>query len=584
MESKRINFEYSDLIVLEEKDYTSFLINGATDTFLNNNHYVIPKTTTSIHFPKGTVIDAIHCQPKAIHTQSINKSVRITPSIQSLNNKISTNIMKDTFGPQSIETWFDYRIGYGIIDNIPSVIITLQTYPVQYHPDTYEINWAENIEISIDYHQISHLTNSADEYQYLIITSDDFTTTLESLVMHKNDLGISTKLITLNEIYAGSYFPVEGRDQAENIKYFIKNAYDNWGIRSVLLVGGSDYFPVRKCHLEVVDEGETYTCVMVSDLYFADIYDENMVFQTWDTNENDVFGEYNWNEEYDDIDLYPDVHIGRLPCNNNNELESVIQKIITYENNKAYAQDWFSDFVVIGGDSAPDDEEEIDEGEYANDKAIEVMDGFVPKRIWASNGDLYSKAPMNKAINEGCGFVYFSGHGSRTIWATHPHNNHNIWLPPGNYRSFDVGILDNKEELPIVILDACYVGQFDQEKDCFSWSFLRNPNGGCISIFSSTDTSYFYPTSYVTEDIIGKMAQDTIKGYKLDDAITVGEMWTNGLNRYISPDMDGADYFTCEEWLLMGDPSLKIAKASIPPAKPNLNGPTDGKTGGSSLY
>jgi len=212
------------------------------------------------------------------------------------------------------------------------------------------------------------------------------------------------------------------------------------------------------------------------------------------------------------------------------------------------------------------------------------MDGFVPKRIWASNGDLYSKAPMNKAINEGCGFVYFSGHGSRTIWATHPHNNHNIWLPPGNYRSFDVGILDNKEELPIVILDACYVGQFDQEKDCFSWSFLRNPNGGCISIFSSTDTSYFYPTSYVTEDIIGKMAQDTIKGYKLDDAITVGEMWTNSINRYISPDMDGADYFTCEEWLLMGDPSLKIAKASIPPAKPNLNGPTDGKTGDILTY
>ena len=43
--------------------------------------------------------------------------------------------------------------------------------------------------------------------------------------------------------------------------------------------------------------------------------------------------------------------------------------------------------------------------------------------------------------------------------------------------------------------------------------------------------------------------------------------------------MDSADYFTVEEWLLMGDPTLRIAKDSTPPNKPIISGPSSGKVG-----
>jgi len=135
------------------------------------------------------------------------------------------------------------------------------------------------------------------------------------LVEHKNNRNISTKLVALEDIYAGTYFPVKGRDDPEKIKYFIKDAIEQWGITNVLLVGSSKKFPVRYTHIHVYyppnpPDDESF----VSDLYYADIYDATGGFSSWDTNNNDIFAEYRWGDSNltDDLDLYPDVAVGRL--------------------------------------------------------------------------------------------------------------------------------------------------------------------------------------------------------------------------------------------------------------------------------
>lgn len=579
LKQEKINFTFSNLNIIEKNNVTTFEIKGTNSMFLNNNHYVVPTTTKTFTFPVGTQIENIQCTTHKIHTQKIKNDVKISPNYITSDYNISNNGIKTSKKPISINEWYDYKIGTGLYKDKKCVIVTVQIFPIQYYPSKYTMRWAEEINIIINYHMSPNNYNIDEEYNFVILTPTDFTNELEDLVTHKTNRGIATKLVTLDEIYEGAYFEAEGRDQQEQIKYFIKNAYDTWGISNVLLVGGKDYFPVRISNIEVIDEGQSYECQFVSDLYYADLYDKNLNFSSWDTNENNIFGEYNWVGQFDEVDLYPDVHIGRLACINDEEVTTTINKIITYENNDAYTKDWFAKFTVVGGDTAPGDDEEIDEGEFATETAINIMNGFIPIRIWASNADLYSKKSMNNAFNDGSGFLYLSGHGHRTIWATHPHENHNLWLPPGNYRSSDVLSLTNDEKLPVVILDACYVGQFNKATDCFSWSFLSNSQGGGIGVFSSTHTSFFYPTSYVTQDIIGKISQDTIKAYKLDGSITLGEMWTNALIRYISSNMDSADYFTVEEWLLMGDPTLSIAKESTPPNKPIISGPSSGKAG-----
>jgi len=75
-----------------------------------------------------------------------------------------------------------------------------------------------------------------DTYDLLIITPAKFYDALPPFQQHKEQYGVKTIIVTLEDIYGSKYFPVQGRDDAEKVKYFIKNAYDEWGIKYVLLV------------------------------------------------------------------------------------------------------------------------------------------------------------------------------------------------------------------------------------------------------------------------------------------------------------------------------------------------------------
>lgn len=72
--------------------------------------------------------------------------------------------------------------------------------------------------------------NSYDEnYDFIIITSEKFSNDLQSLREHKEQHGIATIIVILDDIYGSTFFEVEGRDDQEKIKYFIKDAVETWG-------------------------------------------------------------------------------------------------------------------------------------------------------------------------------------------------------------------------------------------------------------------------------------------------------------------------------------------------------------------
>jgi len=406
---------------------------------------------------------------------------------------------------------------------------------------------------------------SSEEYDMVIIAPSIFSSSLQPLIEHKNSRNVNTFLKTSEDIYD----EFQGRDEIEKIKYFIKYALENWNITYVMLVGGAHLLPARYVHIyfdyEYQDEWE-----FLSDLYYADIYDEQGNFSSW---------EYNWGAQhlYDELDLYPDVYLGRLSCINEDEVTICVNKIITYENQQAYSQPWFTDLVVIGGDSLPGDKEHIDEGEYVNQGVIDIMDGFIPNKIWASNGKLYDAENIQDAIDAGSGFVFFNGHGHLNIWATHPHESYE-WIPPGSYTNSHLNTLTNGNKLPIVISDACYHCTYDVASDCFGWTFVKNPNGGCIAFLGSTDIDVSHGGVDIVTKGIEKLCIVISENYMEGD-LTFGELWGHGLHDYLeTAEMDEMDYITVEEFQPFGDPSLAIAAESQPPKKPeNLDGPTSGK-------
>ncbi|MEW5761365.1 MAG: C25 family cysteine peptidase, partial [Candidatus Thermoplasmatota archaeon] len=186
---------------------------------------------------------------------------------------------------------------------------------------------------------IQHQDSYEEKIDLLIITPKQFKDELKEFAEYKTKNGIETKVLSLeDDIYVHKYFPVEGRDEQEIIKYFIKNAKERWNIDYVLLIGDSDVFPVRYAYID-----EDY---YPTDLYYGDIYSHGD-FSTWDKNGNSKFGE--WLGANGEGELYPEIAVSRLPVGNLDELRTIVKKIIEYETNTD--KEWFYNFVIGATDT-----------------------------------------------------------------------------------------------------------------------------------------------------------------------------------------------------------------------------------------
>jgi len=548
-------------------------------SFVQSGYFIVPMDTKTFQFPKGTNINKVEIIPIKTSTVTITEKPPICPQATPLNMQHQVTNLPITDEPKTLQTWYDYRIGTGIEQGKRQVRLTIDIYPNQFNPEDNSLTIADELQINIEYTSAPQ-TASNDIYDLLILSPEEYSSTLNQLVNHKNQNGILTKQVSLDEIYDETYFSVQGDDDQEKIKYFIKNAIESWEINSVLLVGGAEKMPVRKTHVQVsTSDRETF----VSDLYYADIYNKTDGFSSWDTNENGIYAEFNWDGETDEMDLYPDVYLGRLACTDEMELSTSINKIISYENKEVYKEEWFSDIIVIGGDSFPGDDNQVLEGEFVNREVMDIMGGFIPTKLWASNGVLGGTNPsgvsaISNQINEGAGFIDFSGHGNTNVWATHPHEKSSVWLPTpfGGYLSSHINRLENSDKLSIVITGACSVGKFNKDDDCFSWSFVSSEDGGAVASLGSTGLGYAYMGEYVTYGLVEKMAVDMFRAYT-NGVTTFGEMWSYGLSRNIKGRMDATEHKTVMEWQAFGDPTLTIATDSKKPDDPTISGPDSGR-------
>ena len=84
---------------------------------------------------------------------------------------------------------------------------------------------------------------------------------------------------------------------------------------------------------------------------------------------------------------------------------------------------------------------------------------------------------------------------------------------------------------------------------CYAWYYIKHEEGGAIATIGATRTAFGGVDSGA-----GKMSIEFFNSYK--DSQTVGQMMTKAQNEYITDVPD--DQFTVEEFILLGDPSLKI--------------------------
>ena len=413
-------------------------------------------------------------------------------------------------------------------------------------------------------------------YELLIVTPKEFLSAAKKLADHKDSKNIDTIIKTTQEIYN----EFDGRDCAEQIKYFIKYAIENYRIKYVLLLGGMKgqslnwHIPVRYVLLN--DESDRYT-TFFSDLYYSDIYKNTDEFEDWDSNQDNRFAE--WGK--DSIDLHPDVCVGRLPCRNIIEVNSVVNKIIEYENNPC-SSSWFNKMVAVGGDSFPSYPGV--EGEGTCEVAISYMEGFEINRLYTSTGKIGSSNDLVDAINQGCGFVITRGKGGQDrVRMVKPDSTEIIVL-----QNKQISSLKNKNMYPIIVLAECIHAKIDVsilnifkliknetnyfEQDCIfeciASKLLQKQNGGAIAVLSNTNICFGNigdsNHNNITDDAErygGYLGVEFFRLYGQEEMRTLGEIHSRSIENYITNFPVSSNKLDCksvQEYILLGDPSLRI--------------------------
>jgi hypothetical protein len=369
------NISFSETLIEEDEEYINILLNEKSSYLMETGKPILPIIKKTYSFPFGTKIKNVEYQIMDSREIKINGKIRPAPkpipkiklrNTEEYNTEEIT--IENTTIYSSSELYphkkYDYNIYSGLQNRKHVTFLTINFYPIQYNPLEGEIIQTTNADLTISYEKPLTIKSESEEYNMVIITPDTFVKYLQKLVDHKNSHNVKTYIKTTEAIYQmAKDEKIEGRDKAEQIKYYIKDAIEKHNISYVLLIGGMKgqrskwYIPARYSHLEDFLSSSFFVWepTIISDLYYADIYDGEGNFSSWDTDRDKVYGEWDFfKEEPDDIlDLCPDVYVGRLPCRYYWEVQNMVDKIIEYENN-AYNQTWFKKMITCGGDTSPD--------------------------------------------------------------------------------------------------------------------------------------------------------------------------------------------------------------------------------------
>jgi hypothetical protein len=554
---------FSDPLLSVQSTYLSVHISETTSYATEPGNPMLPVYTKLFTFPLGTVIGDVSFSTSTEQTIELSAPVLPAAQLQPISSSLphsQTTIREKNSAIYNSKTSYPvsrltYQIGAGLSGNTRVIFVSVQYYPLLYQPKQNTLIFTPDVTLTITYTPSTTPQVLSDDTKLLLIAPEEFASALQPLIDHKNLHGVETSLITLEWIADHA----TGRDLPEQIKYTMKAAIENDSISSVLLVGGVDKIPIRRSYVSFWHWDEE----VITDLYYSDIYNYQGGFSSWDTNHNDQFG-----ESSDQVDHYPDVHLGRLACASVQEVTLLVDKIIHYET-ETYGSDWFNTMIFIGGNTFP--WSPGNDGEDNNEILMGIMSEFTPELIWTSLGN-FNRLTISQTISDGAGFIDYSGHGFEHGMGTYTPSG----LQMKYYFTRYIQDLQNGYKLPVMFFDACLTAKIDyvlqdlldykeyfifnilatllnintsQRLPCYAWAFVNHENGGAIATIGATRTAYGGIDSGA-----GKMSIEFFSAYETSDYL--GEMMTQMQNGYITDVPD--DSFTVEEFILLGDPTLKI--------------------------
>ncbi|MCQ2254017.1 MAG: type IX secretion system sortase PorU [Bacteroidaceae bacterium] len=241
-----------------------------------------------------------------------------------------------------------------------------------------------------------------------------------------------------------------------------------------------------------------------------------------------------------------DIGVGRLPVTSAAEAKIVVDKIISYAENRN-AGSWQNNVVILGDDG--DKNRHMADAESVAQALEDVTSDVYLKRVmWdtfkresSSTGNTYPE--IEKIVKEqqesGALIINYSGHGRDDMLS---HESVILLKDFENYRN---------ENLSFWITAACGVTPFDHRINHFGNVSLLNEHGGCIGFYGTKNS--VYPTE---NRAINSAFMQALFTRVNGEYVTLGEAQRLAKNKLVSQNKDLTENKL--QYVLLGDPALKL--------------------------
>jgi len=367
----------------------------------------------------------------------------------------------------------------------PGEVNVLTSRPASRHPEFERIY--ERTFLNSD-RAVGRYASVDEDGPMLIIAHDTFVEEVAPLAAWKNQRGVPTTVEALTPI---------GRTP-DDIKSHIASRYDTDGIAYVLLVGDDDQMPFY-----------TYSGQAADPLYSL------------------VAGS----------DSYPDLFVGRLSAETEEQVETQVERWIEYERDPQAGADWYHRACGI----ASDEDGGTGTVDAVHMEAVcETLLGFTFTEVDTLYDPGVTDDMIRDAVDDGRSLINYLGHGSTMGWTT------------GTFINSDVNSLVNVDMLPWIVSVACRTGQFT-DKTCFAEVWMRAEDGGeptgAVGIYASTVGMQWVPPLAAFYEINHLLVSEGMR--------TLGGLCMNGACAMIEEyGWNGEAEF--KNWHLFGDPSLVV--------------------------
>jgi hypothetical protein len=376
--------------------------------------------------------------------------------------------------------------------------------------------------------------------EYVIVTTDAMAPAFQQLADWKTQAGVPAVVRTMS--FIRQQYPF-GADDAERIRTFIRDAYSRWGTKWVLLGGDTDVIPERLAFNVSFYQQEH----IAADIYYSCL-DGN-----WNADGNSEYGE-GFQDSFlvgDEADLMPEVYVGRATVSTIGEAQTFVNKTLTYTRTPAsgYADRWLLFAEVLFPQPYNGGTIDLDGAQLAEDilPLTDLNPGISVKRLYENYTDPTfrpgalneNRASVTAELNLGYGLALHVGHGYRNSMS----------VADASLVNGDASALTNGNKMFNLYAIDCTSSAIDFP--CIGEAFLKNPNGGAVSVVGST--RFDFPTA-------GRAYQQEYFRLFFEDSVAaVGELQARQKLPFLAFSFyDGVNRWTQLTLLMLGDPELRM--------------------------